>query len=447
MKILIVDDESDICELIGFIVQDIFPSDTDTLLAYSGNEAIKILKENDDIEICICDHNMADGMGPDVLKYLIEVKSKTKFVLCSTVIPSDKPNDYPAGFVYTNIQKPEIGIGIEHLFHLVEKSMLEKLKCMSDEFFPVKVHVLSLMEALPADIYIRMSDNKFIKCINQSEEFSSADKEKYTQKFVAELYMKKGEHSPSVNEIILDTVQKIMERRNLPLTEKLNIAHSQLVVLIKFTGITPELAESSKKNIQQSVALIMKNPLAADFWKEMNFLGEYPSTLYTLHSLLASIVVKKLHWSSEATMYKLSLSAFLQDISLDSIPLMEICDNQEFIEKQSRFTPAEVKKYLEHPQRAIEVLASFKEIPPDVDRLLLEQHEMPDGTGFPRKLNANQLGPLTCVFIITGIFARHILKDKSSFDVGAFAILLEGKGYSRGNFKESFEVIKSMRKI
>jgi response regulator RpfG family c-di-GMP phosphodiesterase len=447
MKILIVDDESDICELIGFIVQDIFPSETQTLLAYSGNEAIKILKENEDIEYCICDHNMADGMGPDVLKFLMEVKSKTKFVLCSTVVPRDKPRDYPVEFVFTNIQKPEIGIGIEHLFHLVEKSMQEKTKYISEEFFPVKVHVLSLMGILPADIYIRMSDNKFIKCINQSEEFSSADKEKYTQKFVDELYMKKGEYGTSVNEIILDTVQKIMERRNLPLSEKMNIAHSQLVGLIKFTGITPELAELSKKNIQQSVALIIKHPLASEFWKEMNLLGEYPSTLYTLHSLLSSMVVRKLHWSSEATMYKLSLSAFLQDISLDSIPLMEICDNQEFLEKQSRFTRADVRKYLEHPQRAIEILASFKEIPPDVDRLLLEQHEMPDGSGFPRKLNANQLGPLTCVFIITGIFARHILKEKSSFDVGAFAIHLEGKGYSRGNFKESFEVIKSMKKV
>ncbi|MBC7711763.1 MAG: response regulator [Rhizobacter sp.] len=447
MKILIVDDESDICELIGFMVQDIFASDVKTLFAYSGNEAIKILQENNDIDICICDHNMANGMGSIVLKYLIDVKSKTKFVLCSTVIPSDKPREYPAEYVFLNIQKPEIGNGLENLFQLVEKSRLEKSQPSAEEFFPVKVHVLSLIEKLPADIYIRMSDNKFVKCINQAEKFTADDKDKYIQKSVDELYMKKGEHGHSMKEIILDSVQKIMERRNLPLAEKMNSIHSQLVSLIKFTGITPELAEVSQKNIKQAVSVMMKSPLISSFWKEINLLGEYPSTLYTLHSMLASVVVKKLHWSSETTMYKLSLSAFLQDITLDSIPLMEICDNQEFVEKQSGFTRAEVKKYLEHPQRSIEILASFKEIPPDVDRLLLEQHEMPDGNGFPRKLNANQLGPLTCVFIITGIFARHVLKEKGSFDVGAFVMHLEGRGYSRGNFKDSFEVIKAMKKI
>ncbi|MGZ3789040.1 MAG: HD domain-containing phosphohydrolase [Bacteriovorax sp.] len=447
MKILIVDDEGDVSEILEFLIQDKFPSGTQTILASSGNKAIKILSENEDIDICVCDHKMPDGTGADVLKYLIEVKSKSKFVLCSTVVPGDMPRDYPAEHVFANIQKPDIASGVEDLFLLVEKGQQEKPKAMADEFVPVTIHVLSLMGKVPADIYIRMSDNKFIKCINQAEEFTASDKEKYAQKSIYELFLKKGEQSSSINEAIVDAVSKIMDRRNLPLADKMSIAHSQLVGLIKFSGITPELVEASKKNVEQSVAIIMKSSLLSDFWKGMNLLGEYPSRLYTLHSMLASVVVKKLHWSSEATMYKLTLSAFLQDISLDSIPLMEICDYQEFLEKESKFTRAEVRKYNEHPLRACEIIKAFKEIPPDIDRILFEQHEMPDGSGFPRKLNANQLGQLTCVFIMTGIFARHVLKEGSSFDVGAFATYLENRGYARGNFKEAFEVIKSMKKV
>ncbi|MDD4975173.1 MAG: response regulator, partial [Bacteriovorax sp.] len=410
MKILIVDDESDISEIIEFLVKDNFPAETQTLLASSGNEAIKIIGENKDIDICICDHNMADGMGTDVLKYLIEVKSKIKFVLCSTVIPSDKPREYPSEFVFSNLQKPDIGKGVECLFHLVEKSLQVKANILPDDFFPVTIHVLSLMEKMPADIYIRVSDNKFIKCINRSENFGPADKDKYVQKAISELYIKKCEQNASINETILDTVRKIMDRRNLPLKDRMSITHSQLVGLIKFTGITPELVETSKKNIQQSVNFMMKSPMVSDFWIEMNLQGEYPSRLYTLHSMLAFLVVKKLLWHSEATIYKLTLSSFLQDISLDSIALMEICDYQEFLAKESRFNRADVKKYNEHPFRASEIAVAFKEIPPDIDRILLEQHEMPDGNGFPRKLNANQLGPLSCVFILTGILARHVLK-------------------------------------
>lgn len=446
MKILIVDDEKDICEIIEFLVQDIFPLGTQSILAASGNEAIKIIDDQQDIDLCICDHNMADGMGPEVLKYLINQKSKIKFVLCSTVIPRDLPNEYPANHVFSNIQKPDIGIGVERLFQLTEKYAQEKLSAGPEEYIPVTLHVLALMEKLPADIYIRMSDNKYIKCIKQSEKFSLDDQEKYTQKLIKELYIKKGDQIPSINEIILDTVQKIMERRNLSLQDKMSISHSQLLELIKFTGITPELAAASKKNIMQSVGFLMKSSLVSDFWKEINMLGEYPSRLYTLHSMLASMIVKKLQWSSEATMYKLTLSSFLQDIALDSIPLMEICDSQEFAEKKSNFTPSEVKAFLDHPIKATDILAEFKEIPPDIDRVLIEQHEMPDGSGFPRKLNANQLGALTCVFILTGIFARKILKEKDAFELGNFVTYLENRGYSRGNFKEAFEAIKSLKK-
>lgn len=446
MKILIVDDESEICEIIEFLVQDHFPKGTQTITANSGNAAIKYLSENTDIDICICDHNMPNGMGTDVIKFLMETKSKTKFVLCSTVVPSDKPTEYPSSGVFSNIQKPDIGGGVESLFQFLGTTTPVKAAVEAEEYIPVSIHLLSLMGKVPADIYIRVSENKYLKCINQFEEFGSVDEDKYKQKQIQVLFTKKGDQIPTVKEVILAAVNSIMHRRNLPLTDKMSIAHSQLVGLIKFSGISAELAEISKNNVQHSMALLMKSPLLMDFWKDLNLLGEYPSRLYTLHSMLASVVVKKLSWYSEATMFKLTLAAFLQDISLDSIPLMEICDYREFLEKEESFSRADVKKFNEHPVRATELLASFKEIPPDIDRLLMEQHEMPDGTGFPRKLSATQIGPMSAVFIMTGIFAKQVLKEGTLFDVGAFASHLEARGYSRGNFKEAFEVIRAMKK-
>jgi hypothetical protein len=152
-------------------------------------------------------------------------------------------------------------------------------------------------------------------------------------------------------------------------------------------------------------------------------------------------------WNSDATTYKLILSAFLQDISLDSIALIEICNYKEFLEKKSQFSSIEIKKYLENPIKAAELLSFFQGIPPDIDRILIEQQEMPDGNGFPRKLNANQLDPLTCVFILSGILARYVLRDGSNFEISHFITDLESQGYSRGNFKKAFETIRSMKKI
>jgi HD-GYP domain-containing protein (c-di-GMP phosphodiesterase class II) len=230
----------------------------------------------------------------------------------------------------------------------------------------------------------------------------------------------------------------------MPLDEKMAITHTQLCDMIQFAGMTEELATITKSNIQQSVELIMKNNLLGDFWKDISLKGEYPAKLYTLHSMLASVIAKKLEWSSESTLFKLTLAAFLQDITLKSIKLMEIYDHHHFLKIEDTLKSDEIKNFLEHPLKAKDHINSFKEIPPDVDKIILEQHEMPDGTGFPRKLNANQLGPLSCLFILSGLLARSILNEKENFQISNFIKKFEELGYNKGNFKDSFNIIKKM---
>lgn len=443
LNILLVDDELDLVEIMEFLVQNSFEAGTEVFKALSGNEAIKILTENK-IDVCICDHNMPDGMGSDVLKFIIEKNLSTKFVLCSTVTPQEKPQEYPAAHVFSNIQKPEIGGGLEKLkAKLTSES--ENKTLLKNQYAPISIYILELMGKTPADIYIKVSDNHFVKILKQDDEFTAEDKKKYSTKPLEMLYLKKGEQKDSVDKQIELVLQKVMDQKNIPLTDKLSIAHSQLVELIKFTGITPELAEISKKNIQQSVGFISKAPVVAEFWKTMMLIGEYPSKLYTLHSMLSSVVVRKMVWNSEATQFKLSLSAFLQDITLDSIALMELCDYQEFLANEVRFSRAEIRRYNEHPQRSVDMLANFKDLPADIDRILIEQHEMPSGEGFPKKLNATQIAPLSAVFILTGIMARFVLREGKKFDLPGFVALLDEKGYSKGNFRDAFEIIKNMK--
>lgn len=445
MKILIVDDESDICKLIQFMCEDIFPPGIEFVLAYSGNKAIGILDESPDFDICICDHNMSDGTGADLLKHLIKIKSHIKFILCSTVTPLDKPIEYPLKHVYFNIEKPEIGKGIEALFQLLAKDLQNDLKTDENIYVPISLEMLVLLEKAPSDIYIKMSENKYIKCINSLEKFEDIDKNRFLKKIIDNLYTKKGEHSSNTNKIIFEMVSENMAKKNLPLHEKISFSHAKLVGLIKFSGISEDLAAETKKNILETVNIIVSTDLISNYWTKINVRGGYPSNLYSLHATLASVVVKKLNWGSHSAMFKLTIAAFLQDISLDSIALMELCDYKEFLLEIKRFTTEEVKRYNDHPKNSVEILAAFKAIPPDVDRILIEQHEMPDGNGFPRKLNANQIGQLSCVFILTSILAKHILKQKAFFDIEAFVTKIEAQGYGQGNFKDAFAVLKTMK--
>jgi response regulator RpfG family c-di-GMP phosphodiesterase len=445
MNVLIADDEPEIAEIIEFLVADKFPEKGEIFVVHSGNKAIEILK-NHKIDLCISDHNMPDGNGAAVLRHIINSKLQIKFVLCTTVTAKEMPVEYPAEHIFFNVVKPKIVDGMKSLAEFIKLNSTPTAVVENNEidYIPVSLDFLLNLEKTPSELYIQISEKKFIKCVNESDPFTDADKEKYLKKSISKLYIKKSDDKLLMNKLITDAIAKIMHNKEMPLDEKMAITHSQLCDMIQFAGMTEELASITKANIHQTVQLIMKNNLLADFWKDINFLGEYPSQLYSLHSMLASFIARKLEWSSEATLFKLTLAAFLQDITLKSIGLMQIYDHQHFLKVEESFKSHEVKNFLEHPLKAKDYINSFKEIPPDVDKIILEQHEMPDGTGFPRKLNANQLGPLSCLFILSGLLARSILHEKENFKIENFVKKFEELGYSKGNFKDSFNILKKM---
>ncbi|MDD4974839.1 MAG: response regulator [Bacteriovorax sp.] len=120
MNILIVDDDDDLAEIIESYIKGIFHPGVVVHIASSGYDAIEILKTSK-IDLCICDHNMPNGNGGSVLKYIINENQKTKFVLCSTVLPAELPNLYPLQNIFDSIQKPDIYSGIERVYVSFDK--------------------------------------------------------------------------------------------------------------------------------------------------------------------------------------------------------------------------------------------------------------------------------------------------------------------------------------
>ncbi|MDO9181180.1 MAG: response regulator [Bacteriovorax sp.] len=443
MNILIAEDEVELIEIIEFLVQDFFPEKVTTFLAKNSVEAIEVLTNNS-IDLCISDHNMPGGNGSKILKYIMQNNLSISFVLSSTVTPQELPNEYPIDNVLYHIQKPDVISGVKALSAIYKLQKPESAAVMDLEmiFIPVSLHFVLLLEKAPSDLYIRISDSKYLKCLNGGEPFGMDDNAKYLSKSVSKLYVKKPSNEELLTQLLSAAISKLMKKSDLPLNEKMSIIHAQICDLIQFTGMSEEIAAITKENVNQTVSIIMKNNLLDDFWKGLNLMGEYPSQLYTLHSMLASVVVKKLSWSSEATMFKLTLAAFFQDITLTNLSLVKVYDHQHFLEIKADYNNKEIKNYIDHPLKAHDIIVTMKGIPADIDKIILEQHEMPDGSGFPRKLNANQLGPLSCLFILCGLLARFILNEGENFAIDNFIDKFEALGYNKGNFKDSFNVIK-----
>jgi CheY-like chemotaxis protein len=79
-KGLIVDDEEELRELLQSALTFILP-DATWDISSSGNEAIKMMENDEAYSLIICDWNMADGTGVDV--YKVARKMLIPFILFS----------------------------------------------------------------------------------------------------------------------------------------------------------------------------------------------------------------------------------------------------------------------------------------------------------------------------------------------------------------------------
>ena len=65
--------------------------------------------------------------------------------------------------------------------------------------------------------------------------------------------------------------------------------------------------------------------------------------------------------------------------------LAKIGTLQELRKREGEFTEKEVKSYKTHPAVAAEIAKGIDEVPPDVDTIIMQHHERPDGKGFPER--------------------------------------------------------------
>jgi CheY-like chemotaxis protein len=175
LKILIVDDEEDILDIVEFTLNSFIPDNKIEIhRANSAASAISLLTQDSSINYTICDHNMPGGKGSEVLSFITQSNHQAKFLLCSTYTPQDLPIEYPNCFSY--IQKPDISFHIEKFVKMMSLPKTERIYC------PISIKILHLLGNAPAEVYIKLSDQKYLQCLSQDDIFSDHDFEKYESK-------------------------------------------------------------------------------------------------------------------------------------------------------------------------------------------------------------------------------------------------------------------------
>lgn len=313
------------------------------------------------------------------------------------------------------------------------------------EFCRIRTKLLIKVSPLKGDVYIRLSEFHYVKLFKQGDSFDKSDLEKYGEKKKVEyFYLRKGETAEFVQKykkLLNDYLMKSEVFGESGLNNSISV-HETVQELASKLGFTEEVKDLTKTHVLITMKTMGANPKLKDVLSRIDReKGKYISSHSMILAHIACAVAKSMEWSSDATFYKLTLAAFLHDITIKNEDIARIRSLEELQQKQEFFKKEELEGFRNHPVDGAKIAQSFSEVPPDVDTIIMQHHEKPDGSGFPRKLAGPYINQLSAVFII----AHELVQRSLESEIPLGNILEELKQtYTSGTFKKIVNTIESL---
>jgi HD-GYP domain-containing protein (c-di-GMP phosphodiesterase class II) len=375
-------------------------------------------------------------------KVLFPLGKGAKFILCD-----DAPIDIASlqqDYIIDQISIKSLDVDLEKMIKKFEVTgQIHSAGGVDDQYVSVRAEIVASYCPLNYDVYVKLGDGKFVKLFHKEDPIERADFDRYQkEKGVFLFYFKKQDYK-EVLDHQTKRVDAIANTIPLPAEEVLikEAVKSHAVVkdIISQLGFTPEAQALAKSCVAMTAKLISNKPQFSKILtdlrkKDGNYVGSHSISVGTV----ACAIAYKMEWHSAATYFKLSLAAFMHDITIDD-KLARVHLVKEMT--RDHFSADELNKIKLHPVHSADYVRKMSEIPSDVDQIVFQHHERPDGTGFPRNLSGKFISPLSGVFIVAHEIVEFMTKrEGETIDV----FLTENEElYKGGTFRKIWLALKS----
>jgi|GEM_PF-411443 len=260
-----------------------------------------------------------------------------------------------------------------------------------------------------ADIFVRLTEKKYIQVARVGSELSIDRIQAYKQKGLHYLYIRKSDFAKYIG-LNLELTRIIGEKSSVPKPRKLRLLKHTSEILTQDVFVNG----ADKEKLQTSAALVeaIVSALSEDqeLFDLLDLLQTHSDHLYAHSlgvSLYSTMIAKHIGWTSAPTLFKVSMGGLLHDIGKKEI-------SREILEKpRQSLTSAEREIYETHPIRGKELLSRIKSVPEDVVQMAMHHHENAVGRGFPYRLMKSKIHPLARLISVVNEFCDLTLKSQS----------------------------------
>lgn len=436
MQALVVKEERHVGDIICFLLESQFRLRAKRCPTASA--ALDLIRSEDPtLQLIICDD---DVQNSDLFEFF---KASGKVISFITLKNTETPKAV--------LQYPDFIIGTANLKDVpkIIKDIIEKAikkgQIRTDgedsEYCTLRTELLALSRPLKADVFVRLSDIRYVRVFQEGGVFSQNDLENYiVRKKIHNLFVRRKDCEKFFSgfEKELATVAN-----SNPTVEKAaglaKSVHEGVVELSQKLGFTPIVQEIAKRGVELSIKSATQNPALLRLLKTLTADGSsYSSSHAIAIAHVACTLSTTMDWPSGTTFQKLTYAAFFHDITLPKPSFSEIDSLKELEEKKEALTEQEIEAYKQHPESAAELVDHFKEVPQDVSTIIRQHHEQPDGKGFPKGLGSLHTSPLACLFIVAEDFVKFVHVNGPQ-DAAEHFLKQAKEKYSTGNFRGVIE--------
>ncbi len=459
-KILLVTQDQDLQEFLTIKTEAKIPFDVEHVNSFKG--AKTKLTVDEQIKVVITDYALDSEIGKQLYDFNL-VTSQKAFICIFDGQNEEDVNCFDEFFknskynhvVLKHKIKEDYIVIIEDLYvrlHGQNARALGPVQHEGKKLCRVKTDYFLKVKSVDSDVFVRLPSGKFIKVIKGGAEISTDTIENIHRKGGRYLYQEEKEFNKLVD-IVFSNLRSKLKNPNASTAEKIQVqlqSIKQVQDTVRSMGISESVIEFTD-DIVDSVQDVLKSTrnlsaLVKKLLKQKNYFFVQSSIM----NYLLGGLVQHAGWDSYNTLKKLVYASVFCDFAFleEQDHMVRVLSTKDPRYDELSRTEQEIVK--NHPAQSAKMLERQNSFLTDEITIVLQHHEKPDGSGFPRGLTYKQIPPLSCAFILVYDFTNELIRrtEANEGSTDPKDILEDmGTNYTKANFSKPFHALKKSMQI
>ena len=408
-KILLVEDDQALAQS---WIQVLTASGYEVHLEKNGKTAQELL-DVQPFDLLVAEVRLPGMRGLELLHH---IKNRIEIPVLLMGVKSDIASEQDAldlgasGFLFRPVDPLTLSEKVSQILKRFHPFLLSTGEALDSEYCRVRIEDLQDSQELNSPIFVRINDSKFLKIAHEGAALPEDRIRVLKARGVQFLYLRKEDFAQYVG-FHVQEARSVMQSRGTEKSKRIQAAQRSISLMYE-SLYYKEINENDYKDtvdlVQNSVSLLSSVDDALDLLEKLT---QSQNGVYTHSvgvSLYSGLICRALGWTSSSTLIKVSMGGLLHDIGKKDFP-KDLLDKPKL-----HMTDQEVRLYESHPERGVEVLYSLKEVGADVLQIILQHHEMSDGSGFPKQLRSPEIFPLAKVVSLANVFCNLVMRNANS---------------------------------